>query len=286
MKEAVEMEGKLRAAYERIFSEQQNRPDWAFRKENNLDELVRCPIPFVGKKYAEQKVKFLVYASAENLNPKNYKKDDYEKLNDDEFAINRHRLYFDSPCNDNRFFPKVHCEPLTNGALAIAAYYVYLGIVGGDKLTPREFYERISFGNFGKFAYDTARLEGKRKNSDYAGDPDKLNYSLEYVKADIECLKPDYLIMVKTTYDVLKREMETLLPANRIIGIYQMNPSSVNCNIKAERRGNRIVPVDELDDRIKQWYEELSEDSFTGDNKRNYRAVFSYLDKLLLRYKN
>ena len=280
------MEGKLRAAYEKIFSEQQNQPDWAFRKENNQDELVRCPIPFVGKNYAQQKVKFLVYASAENLNPAQYDQNDYKLLNDDEFAINRHRLYFDSLSNKDKFFPEVHCQPFNDGALAIAAYYIYLGIVGGDKLTPREFYERIAFGNFGKFAYDSARINGKKKNDDYASDRSRLEYSLKYVRADIECLKPDYLIMVKTTYDVLKREMESLLPANRIIGIYQMNASSINCNIKAERCGNRIVPVDELDDRVKDWYEELHENKFTGDNKRNYRAVFSYLDKILLRYKN
>ena len=77
------MEGKLRAAYEKIFSEQQNQPDWAFRKENNQDELVRCPIPFVGKNYAQQKVKFLVYASAENLNPAQYDQHDYKLLKDD-----------------------------------------------------------------------------------------------------------------------------------------------------------------------------------------------------------
>lgn len=29
------------------------------------------------------------------------------------------------------------------------------------------------------------------------------------------------------------------------------------------------------DDRVKDWYKELHENKFTGDNKRNYRAVFS-----------
>ena len=41
-----------------------NSPEWAVHKRNNQNELVKPSIPFVGKHYADQPKRILVYASA------------------------------------------------------------------------------------------------------------------------------------------------------------------------------------------------------------------------------
>lgn len=81
----------LLESYNKISKE--NTPEWAVHKRNS-DELVKPTIPFVGKQYAEQKMKILIYASAENLsdywkgNDKHWPGD---WLDDDSCAANRHR---------------------------------------------------------------------------------------------------------------------------------------------------------------------------------------------------
>lgn len=66
-----ELTNELQKTYREISRAKENNPQWAVHKTSNTQELVHCPIPFVGKRYADQPVKVLLYASAENLS--NYK---------------------------------------------------------------------------------------------------------------------------------------------------------------------------------------------------------------------
>ena len=112
---------KLLQEYSGIFSNQENRPDWAIRKKTESNELIHPPIPFVGNNYNSTKV--LLYASAENL--MYYLKSNKQNniLDDDKIAINRHRYCFDN-FSENRFFPYVHIAPIEDGSLLTAISYI------------------------------------------------------------------------------------------------------------------------------------------------------------------
>ena len=85
------MEAKLRKLYTQIFASKNHKPSWAVHKitPEHAHELIHCPIPFVGKNYGKQNTKILLYASAENLTGYN------GYLDDDQYAINRHRDFFE-----------------------------------------------------------------------------------------------------------------------------------------------------------------------------------------------
>ena len=113
--EQQELVNELIASYRKLFAEQSAKDalPWAQTKRNNPNEFVSPTIPFVGKNYATQKTKILLYASAENLSgyldPKNG-----GWLDNDEEAINRHRKWFDK-YSEGRFFPDVHLKPIKDG---------------------------------------------------------------------------------------------------------------------------------------------------------------------------
>ena len=106
---------KLLIEYSEIFSQKENRPEWAVKK-NNSEEIVIPSIPFIGKNY--EKTKILLYASAENLG-------DYKGcwLDNNDVAKNRHRLWLDKH-SDNCFFPDVHIAPMNKGGLVNIIGYV------------------------------------------------------------------------------------------------------------------------------------------------------------------
>lgn len=98
-------------------------PEWAVHKRNSPSELVIPTIPFVGKHYAEQQTKILVYASAENLSgywKGNDKHLPGDRLDCDELAQNRHRWCFDNESMQaDRRLPFVHLGPLEDGGLPV-----------------------------------------------------------------------------------------------------------------------------------------------------------------------
>ena len=219
--------------YREIFSKKENQPTWAVHKTGSPDELVHPTIPFVGKNYLEQPKKILVYASAENLadyyvdeNGENNWEDNW--LDNDKKAENRHRGCFEEPSfqEGHLFFPHVHLEPMNNGCLATVVYYIASKLLGVKYENPKEFYETIAFGNYGKFSIETQLQETFRKkpsltskekkslkkdktmkkfNKDYAGNGDLLSVSNEFIKADLKILQPDIIIMPKSIYKTNKK---------------------------------------------------------------------------------
>ena len=257
--------------YQRTFQSLQGTPSWAYRKICKADEPIHPPIPFVGKQYFEQPIKVLLYASAENLRGYN------GYLDDDTFALYRHRYYFDQSVADpNTFFPWVHIAPINNGALVLCAFHILSRLTNLQDMDPADFLETIAFGNYGKFTLHP--LEGSR-NVDYAGCPDLLQYSQPYVAADLEILKPDYIIMVGTTYHgagMQKDFVDSHCGKAKIIPMYQITPTTVNSpNLF---RKHSPLPVTELHPTLLRWYDHFHAGAVSG---AHFMSVFSYLDHVL-----
>ena len=218
--------------------------------------------------------KVLLYASAENLS---YYKKPEDYLDDDDKAINRHRLFFDNSFIKDEcvFYPDVHIAPIDDGRLAVAAYYLLHKKYDFPKCTPKELYEKICFANYGKFSAET------NSNKDYASKKQKLSASTDYILRDLKILKPDIIIMVKSMLnsgnqrDVLKSSGLTF----DIFPIYQITPRNINKYIKNYPKEN----YKHLDGNIKLWFTNIKNNgrgSVTGKTKENYKSLFSYLDSI------
>lgn len=288
MSEHEMLERVLIKAYEKIYKE--NAPTWAVHKRNVPTELVRPTIPFVGKQYAEQDIKILVYASAENLSDYWNGNDKHwfgDWLDDDVRATNRHRNCFDNPyLQQDRFFPHVHIEPMNNGCLATAIYYIVEKICRTTYSKPRDFYETIAFGNYSKFSIETELQRnirsgngsvGRKKNMDFTQISsvkearEKLNASIAYLKADIDILEPDIIILPKTLHNINKKDFDIMKGKAVIMPIYQINAGVINRKIKPEYGGYDIKM---LSDSVYAWYDQLHQ----GEN---YLSIFKYLDQVL-----
>ncbi|MGN1248777.1 MAG: hypothetical protein ACI4XW_01775, partial [Candidatus Spyradocola sp.] len=233
------LENSLLDAYKEI--RKSGIPDWAVHKRNASDEKVIPTIPFIGKHYAEQPVKILVYASAENLS-------DYWKGNDkhwpgldcDDLAQNRHRWCFDNESmQTDRKLPYVHLGPLEDGGLLAAVMYLSAKLRGCEPPAPRAFYETIAFGNYCKFSIETEFQHAKRdpqyaaasqtkasvRNIDYASKSDYIEASKAYVRADIETLQPDYIIVPSMNDGGF---LDSIKGHAKIIRIHQINAAVVN----------------------------------------------------------
>lgn len=259
----------LTASYKRLFADQlkNGQIGWAQHKKSNPQEIVSPTIPFIGKSYAGQKTKVLLYASAENLAGYN------GHLDDDAMAINRHRDWFEKKSWD--FFPRVHIKPVEDGSLLIVLKYICEQLGIDMPATPKEFVESIAFANFGKFSIENGFI-----NKDYAKDKEKLNCSLEYVKADISNLKPDIIIMFESIYSTEKNKIDSIKGDARIIRTYQINAQTVNRLIN-----KKYLPKDinKLSATIRDWYDikHFHENKFTNKTHKNFLSVFTYLDTIL-----
>lgn len=287
-------EAALLKAYDAICRAKGDNPEWAVHKRNSPAELVRCTIPFVGKYYAEQSGKILVYASAENLSgyyPGNSREWVGDWLDDDRQAENRHRRCFDDPelwnNKKNPFFPHVHLEPMNNGCLSTAVYYIASRLYRAEPANPRDFYETIAFGNYGKYSIETdfqrslrlgAEQGGRKANLDYAGKVGLLAESHEFVKADIETLRPDLIILPASVYRVDAEFINSVKGGAAVLPIYQMNARVINQYIAPNYPA---YDVERLSQAVKTWYSELCEGGMTGKSKENYLSVFTYLDNAM-----
>ena len=191
------------------FHGQFGTPDWAFQ--------VEPPTPLVGEGYSVGNG-LLVYGSAENLT--------HDIASSAKSRWERHRLEFNSwKSESQRGFPEMHCQPITDGGLLMAAAFV-LTLAG--KAVPEHshvFLEKIAAGNFGKFSI------AAKNNIDYAGRVRKLESSLPYVFEDITILKPAILMLPLTTYRVMHSRLEQLLRNTRVIAAYQCQPQVLNVHL-------------------------------------------------------
>ena len=260
-----------------IFSTMNNSPEWAVHKTQTgkHNELIHCPIPFVGKNYHAQSKKLLLYASAENLSEYHLSTDNY--LDDDEFAIMRHRRFFDSSQSEDSFYPDVHIQPITDGGLAVAAYYLFCCINGIDDMTPREFLEKITFANYCKYTISGTLSSTGKQNTDYASNVDFLKFSHDYIESDISILKPDYIIMPKTIYSTDRQFIDSVKGRAIIIPIYQINAKNINMRIK------KYPSIDEtkLQKPFYDWWLHLGDGVLKGKTQNNFLSIFAYLDEVL-----
>lgn len=257
------------ASYQNIFADQQinGQIAWAQHKVSNPQEIVRPTIPFIGKSYAGQKTKVLLYASAENLAGYN------GHLDDDAKAINRHRWYKDNV--EKEFFPWVHIAPITDGSLLIVLKYICEQLGIDMPATPKEFVESIAFANFGKFS-----IQSGSSNIDYAQNKSKLDCSLPYVEQDLKLLQPDIIVMFQTMYATERNFIDQLRGDAQIIGLTQINARTINTNLK---RRYALKDENELSPVIREWYDKkhFHENKFTNKTYKNFLSVFTYLDTIL-----
>lgn len=263
---------KLLIEYSEIFSQKENRPEWAVKK-NNSKEIVSPSIPFIGKNY--EKTKILLYASAENLG-------DYKGgwLDNNDFAKNRHRLWFDK-YSDNHFFPDVHIAPMNKGGLVNIIGYVSMKLYPDFKFdTPKELLEGVAFANFGKFSISVEKGE---KNIDYAGDYHKLKKSIEYIKSDLEILKPDILIIPETIFkhNRIKKLLSIEFPGIKIIPIYQIH----HFNINGENRLKKYKKKDKADLGILVNWQKKFGKGLKGKTNENFYSFYTFLDKQIEKIK-
>ena len=300
MERSEQMTADLLTRYRALFSEGEGCPDWAVRKRSAPDQPVCPTVPFVGKRYAQQDVKILVYASAENLAEYwagNVGHWDGNWLDDDATAQNRHRYCFDCPAMQRgHTLPYVHCSPMEKGGLFTAVMYLASGLRGAPPEHPRAFYETIAFGNYGKFSIETefqraVRLQPQlsieerrklksqisRRNIDYATAPHYLRASHAYIRADAEILQPDYIIMPHVKDGGF---IDTVKGHARILRIYQMNGTVIN-NLAPNKRNHGHSPYTRgdpamLPEAVREAYQAIR-----GINAENYLYVFGYLDRVL-----
>lgn len=295
---------ELMSRYREI-NEENGLPDWAVHKQNHSDKIVLPTVPFVGKDYFNQDVRVLLYASAENLaayhecNSGEWSEIGGAWLDKDELAENRHRMCFETTEFQNGreypdAFPHVHLGPMNNGCLATALYYIATEKFGARKFTPRDFYETISFGNYSKFSIETENQRSIRvgngtttnkENCDFSSlktrdAREKLNISIPYLKADIEALKPQVIVVPQSLYWTNYKSFDEISEGMQIIDIYQINRRVINTTIA------RLYPrkeLSQLPEQIRGWYCELHEEGMIegSSNKNNYLSVFSYLDDKL-----
>ena len=290
MRDYVKKHSELLESYEKLTSKKENMPEWAVHMAKEPEKLVLPTIPFVGKKYDEQKIKVMVYASAEVLSEYICVKSGESTrpwLDDRKTATDRHRFFFDNWKNEKEtFFPKVHIQPMNDGYLATAVHYIVNKICGNVSANPEEFYETISFGNYGKFTIETEfqknirtvnKEEGSRSNIDYANDPTKLSASHNYLLADIRVLHPDYIIMPESIYNTDRDFIDKNKGNAKIIPICQMNMSVVNRHLS--NRYERY-PVENLPCEVYKWFENLYGGK-ENKSKTRYLSVFAYLDSVI-----
>lgn len=275
---------------------QSNSPEWAVHKKSSPDELVSPTIPFVGKQYLGHSKKILVYASAENLSNYHIGYNDRDWLDDDKIAENRHRWCFDNEeFQGSRKLPYVHLGPMEDGGLLTAVMYIAEKLCCEPIKSVASFYESIAFGNFGKYSIETElqkrlrltenptsdtikaltkELRGKASNKDYAKQSEYLLESFPYIRADIEILKPDYIIMPNVSDNGF---IDSIKGHAKIIRISQINGTVIN-NIAPNKKNNycskytKLSPS-ELSPVIHETYK-----SIKGINLENYLYLFGHLD--------
>ena len=278
-REAVE---ELEKRY-RNLHETEERPDNAWKVVNvdGEERYVRSAIPFVGKEYFSNPngYRVLLYASAENLS--GYA-DGIEELSE-EYRVHRCRQSFEESVAAGEFFPSVHIQPINDGGLLVVAYQILKRIMGEafettyGNMQPAEFLEHICCSNYGKF---TLHVGDGKTNYDYAGKKRILKLCHAYVKADIDVLKPDIIIMPKSMYEGAgqkKSFFEKYFSAEefKVIPVYQVNSTVVNCHI-----GSKYIRknINELTENEMLWHKNLKRVSQT-----NFSSVYSYVDSLTLK---
>lgn len=272
----------------REFHESENRPpnSWIVTDKEGNEKYVRSAIPFVGKEYFSNAngVKVLLYASAENLC--GYE-DGIEELAE-EYRVQRCRQSFDKSVAAGDFFPSVHIQPINDGGLLVVAYQILKKVMGDSfeaiygNMTPAEFLEHICCSNYGKF---TLHKGDGKTNYDYAGDKQVLSFCHDYVRADIEILKPDIIIMPKSMYYKAKQKNEFFSEYHGMIifPIHQINAGVVHRTIHgnvSKDKSMKIPRYQEIDWNTLTSNEKLWHEKIKAINKDCFKSVYTYVNSV------
>src|ERR1044071_3802784 len=148
-------------------------------------------IPFIGERYGKWGG-LLVYASAENLSHYRRKPGSKPDFVQDSRVLNRHRAAYEA--DHGAFFPRVHMAPFEDGSLLVAAWYYIRRRESEAPGDPRELLESMAAANFCKFSIDD------QTNQDYVDNREKLAVSVPYVRADLEVLRPQAVILPRSIW--------------------------------------------------------------------------------------
>lgn len=263
-----EVVANLLSRYKNIFSKSE-QPDWAVENKIN-GEKVTPSIPFVGKSYNHVRNKILVYASAENLTYYEYGNSSNNLL-ESEMSWNRRRHSLDR--NKGDFFPNVHMAPINNGGLISAvAYICHKYNLLDVPESPHDFIESLSVDNLCKYSIKTIG-NSSTKNIDYINDPDKLNFSLRYIESDLEILKPDYIFIPYSAYNVgqIKNVVSAQLPDCVVIPLYQLTSTVVNCHISPKFSEDKVLKMkNSTPSEIQCWVDNVSINGLKKDGMYYY----------------
>lgn len=262
------IESVLFNRYKEIYNAS-GKPNWAF-------DLIKPPIPFVGRNCDKIFPRVLSYASAENLGYV-YNNDltpntDFtiHNLGDEQFYRSR---YYYSKCTRGNF-PYVHIGPFNNGSQLFITRHILTKLGYGETFgnDAYEFIEQISVANAGKFSIRS------KKNKDYVSDKEKMEYSLDYIKADISAILPDIVILPKTifkTIDSIYSWEDIISNAGKssidFVLIYQ--PSFYN-NDRVSRQIDGLKKADKGKYAYGQWLDKIKIDAPT----LNIEDYFTWVD--------
>ncbi len=260
---------------------QYGAPEWAARNKRTGAAIVPS-IPFIGRDYLSASTKIAIYASAENLIYYEKSLSDNELL-ETEFAWNRHRTAFEwwLKSAQRGFFPKVHIAPVENGGLICAALFLCkrLGLEWNSH--PHELLEKLVVANVGKYSITTAGMKQKR-NIDYAGDFNKLEFSTPFFKAELEILKPNVLVLPRRIYShsQIKQLISEVIPSARVIGVLQCNARNLNFHLRSVKE-QAIKLKDELENSfpsLVDWTNQICDANLKQGFYRYYVHLVSVLN--------
>ncbi len=275
------MEEKLLERYLELDSKGVRPKDAWYIDSPKGREYIKSAIPFVGKNYAQQKLgrKVLLYASAENL--VGYGPSIVELVKDS--GMTRCRDFFNG---SNEFFPNIHIQPINDGGLLVAAYQILKRFVGEwfseeyEEMSPRDFLECVCCANYGKFSLHSE--DGKNVDYGNRAGMDVLEACHEYIRADIEVLKPDIIILPAGIYHAAKQKEFLLDVAEgkdiKFIPIYQINARVVNCVMYPAMMKNKygtIFTYDMLSENELKWHEGVKR-----INKDKFLSIYPYISSL------
>jgi len=106
-----------------------------------------------------------------------------------------------------------------------------------------------------------------------------LKYSINYVKKDLEILRPKMLIIPKTIYEkaFVQEAIRSIVPECLVIPIYQMNSRNINHSQRIKKYPKK-KPSD-LEEQFVTWQKYLG-GGITGKTNNNFYSVYSYIEKI------
>jgi len=250
-----ELSTNLLKRYKEIFS-QSDLPDWAVENKAN-GGIVTPSIPFVGDSYNKCRNKVLIYASAENLTYYEYGESSNSLL-ESELSWNRRR--YSLGINRDKFFPDIHIAPINNGGLISTVAFIChkYGLLDVQE-DPYNFIESLAVDNICKYSIKTTD-KASTKNIDYIKNTGKMNSSLQYIESDLKILKPDYIFMPVSAYDVseIQKIIKKILPSATVVPMYQLTSTVVNCHISPNFSRDEIKNIKKMTPRkIQDWIDKI-----------------------------